>query len=393
MAYSDKSIDYLRKLRESGLDWSEITEEWNDAFAEAEGKKTLNALRKSYKRYMDTEELSDDVLIKNLQTTLNARKRASKVTKENKALTEHLITTDEILTAIQSMLDKSNIKKLKIPKASKKSKKKDNMIMEAMISDTHFGLKTKSFNTEIARSKMRKYANTFIDDAKRQQKNYNLEKINILGLGDYMQSATMHKDSALSCETTNAQQIADSIESLFFDFLLPVASLGIPIEFVGMCGNHDREADKQFTVNPGITYYTYTIYKALEMLCKQTGLKNVKFTIAEDHYHILDVYGSKFLIHHGYLVKKFDQKAMEQEIVKRSGQNGVIISGIRMGHYHNDFVSSCGRYIVNGGLPSDDHFGNMLGYKSRPCQVINYYVDTKKRDNSFYHSFVVQLES
>ena len=81
--WNDKEIKYLKSLREeTDLDWKEITEEMNEQFTE---RRTLNAVRKCYKRYQD-EDISDDVLIKNLKTTATAKKTASKLRKENKVI-------------------------------------------------------------------------------------------------------------------------------------------------------------------------------------------------------------------------------------------------------------------------------------------------------------------
>jgi hypothetical protein len=145
------------------------------------------------------------------------------------------------------------------------------------------------------------------------------------------------------------------------------------------------------TVDPGVTYFTYAIYKAIEQLAKVAKLENVKFNIPTESYLVYNIFGSDFLVEHGDAMKGGTAKELEAQINKRSVQTDKLIKGIRVGHFHNDMVANIGRYIKNGSPVSDDHYGNLLGYKSRPCQLINYYVETD-RDTPYYHTLVVNLE-
>ena len=387
MAWSDKEIKYLKALREeSDLDWKEITEEMNEQFTE---RRTLNATRKAYRRYQD-DDVSEDTLIKNIKSTATAKKTASKLRKENKVIVDNLIGFDDVIQAIES-LKRVKLVKPKIKKAAKKSKKKKGMTMEALLSDLHYGLKTKTFSSSVLRDRLQKYTEAFIDSKKRAEKNYNIDLFRVLLNGDIIQSATMHKGSGAGCDLTNAEQIATAVESLYFDVVLPLAEEGHPVEVIGMSGNHDREQSERFTVDPGKHYFTWAIYTGLSNMCKAAGIKNVNVIIPLSAYHTYECYGSHFLVEHGDWIKKATPEALEQKLMQRSAQVGKILKGIRIGHFHNDFVGNVGRYIVNASPVSDDHYGDGLGYVSRPAQLINYYVETDKRDTSYFHTFVVNL--
>ena len=386
--WNDKEIKYLKALREeSDLDWKEITEEMNEQFTE---KRTLNATRKAYKRFQD-DDVTDDTLIKNIKSTASAKKTASKLRKENKVIVDNLIGFDDVIQAIES-LKKIKLVKPKLKKPLKKSKKKKGMIMEALLSDLHYGLKTKSFDASVLRYRMQKYTRAFIKSKDRAEKSHNIELFRILLNGDIIQSTSFHgAKSEAACDLTNAEQLAVAVESLYFDVILPLAEEGYPVEIIGMSGNHDRFHPDKFTIDPGKHYFTWSIYKGLENMCKAAGLKNVKFIIPLKAYHVYDCFGSKFLVEHGDLIKKGSPESLEKQLMQRSAQVGVILKGIRIGHFHNDFVGNVGRYIVNASPVSDDHYGDCLGYVSRPAQLINYYVDTDERDTSYFHTFVVNL--
>lgn len=388
MGYSDIKIKYIKALVEAhGKKWQTITDAYNDEFEE---KKTTNAIRKVFQRY-EMIDLDDDSLVTNLEKARKAAIENQKLRKTQKALLDHNIDLQDVLDQMKTIVESGTFKKYKIPKV-KKSKKKKNMIIEPLISDIHFGLKTETYNVDVARKSLQTVAKVAKEELNRYEKIYNISKFNILLNGDLIQSSTMHKDSHASCVLTNAEQLAVAVESIFLDLILPLATTGHKIDIIGMCGNHDRESYDRFTVDPGRYYYTYTIYKTLELVCKQSKLKNVNITIPNDPFLVYDIFGSYFLVEHGDLLSgKGSMETLEKQIHKRSVQVGKLIKGIRIGHFHNDLIGSLGRYIINGSSTSNDHYSKGLGYKSRPCQLINYYVETK-RSNPYYHTLVVNLE-
>ena len=109
-----------------------------------------------------------------------------------------------VFQAIES-LKKIKLVKAKIKNRTKKSKKKKGMIMEALLSDLHYGLKTKSFDSGVLRERLRKYTDAFLDSKERSEKNYNIDLFRILLNGDIIQSATMRKGAEAACDLTNAE--------------------------------------------------------------------------------------------------------------------------------------------------------------------------------------------
>lgn len=385
--YTDEQIQFIKDQKEKGLIWRDIATKFNEKFDET---KNPNSVRKAFEMYRDVT-FRKDHFINNMKDKVKTQKRMSVVAKENRMITEERIDMEEILEAIEEMVKDTKWKKIKLPKNSSNKSNKKNMTIEPMLSDIHYGLETKTYNPEIARKRMRAYRQVVEGEVKRCSINYNVEMLHVLLNGDIIQSDSMHKDSQSGCCLTNAEQLVFAVESLMEDFILPLALSGLKMKVVCMYGNHDRESPDKFTVRPGRKYYSYTIYRTLELMCKQLGFQNIEFEIPEGAYKVYEIYGSAFLVEHGDLVKNDTKIALDGQINKRSSQNDQIIKGIRIGHFHNDIISNRGRFIVNGSMVSDDHYGNLLGYKSRPCQIINYYVDTKERDSSYYHSFSVDL--
>src|SRR5690606_17177842 len=113
----------------------------------------------------------------------------------------------------------------------------------------------------------------FLHEMQLHQKNFNVHRIIIALIGDLLESFTIHgKESALSCEFSNPEQIKEAIECLFFDVILPIANTGVQIDIPAVTGNHDRE-DSQYTLNyPGKNNFTWVIYNALDLPIKQSKL-------------------------------------------------------------------------------------------------------------------------
>lgn len=386
--YSDKQIKFIQELRKEGLEYTEIAAEFAEEFGE---KRTAEAMRKTFNRYkLDELDVSDDTLFDTLKGKRRTDVNNSRLRKQRQVLTDYAITVDDLLVEFEETVKKINKSKFGKVAAVAKKKGKTRLIPEMLVSDIHLGLNTETYNEEVAKRRMQYYCESFLKELKRKEKIYDVEKIMINFIGDLIQSNSMHKDSGAACNLTNAQQIAIAIEVFFFDLVLPVAKLGHQVDIIGMSGNHDRERHEKFTVNPGTSYYSYTIYKGIEMLIRQSGFKNVSIEIPNECYHVYTAFGSNFLLEHGDQIKGKTTQALENQLARRQNQFGNLLSGIRIGHYHEDLSGAMGRYIINGSSVSDDHYGNLLGYVSRSSQTINFYVDTD-RDSSYYHSFVVDL--
>jgi len=332
-----------------------------------------------------SKEMSDD-----MYSPMKDMLKDKKLKKVNRVVLDEHITFKEVINEVENLIRNTKFAQYKINKPILRKDKK-RMVIEPMIGDIHYGLKTKAYDLKSARKAVSTVAQVALEEYNRYKLSYNIEKFNLLLMGDLIQSATMHKDSHAYCELTDAQQIATAIESLFEDLILPIARLGHKVDIIGVCGNHDRSSPDKHTVNPGLHYYTYTIYKSLELICKQSGFNNVNFIIPRESYHVYDIFGSHFLVEHGDNAGKGSRKDLEGVINSRSVQTNKLLSGVRIGHFHNEKIGSLGRYIVNGSTVHEDPYGNHLGFKSRPCQLINYYVETD-RSTPYYHSLIVNLE-
>lgn len=324
---------------------------------------------------------------------IREQKEISKYVAElEKKLSEKELFEKQAIGAIKEAIQSIKVEKVSIPKL-KNDHKKSKMTLELMLSDIHYGKKTKTFNLEICRNRMKQLVSVLLQEIKDNDKLYSVEKVIVALLGDIIESYTMHGiESTLGCEFGNAKQMQSAIESLYKDVLIPIAATGLKIEVPCVTGNHDRTEHSRTFNDPGLNNMTWVIYNALKDLCAASGMTNVTFHIPTESYVVLDIYGNQCLYEHGDNTKANTKNAFEALINSRSKQVGKVIDFARFGHYHEFACYDRGRIIVNESVCGQDSYANVLGHNSTAGQTINYYIETKDRPTCFYKSFPVWLK-
>ncbi len=324
---------------------------------------------------------------------IREQKEVNKYVNElEKKLSEKELFEKQILSAIKEAIQSIKIEKLSIPKL-KKDHKKRKMTLELMLSDIHYGKKTKTFNLDVCRARMKQLISVLLQEIEDNNKLYNVEKVIVALLGDIIESYTMHGiESSLGCEFGNAKQMHSAIESLYKDVMIPIAATGLQIEVPCVTGNHDRTEHSRTFNDPGLNNMTWVIYNSLKDLCEASGMTNVKFHIPTESYVVLDIYNNQCLYEHGDNTKANTKNAFEALLNNRSKQVGKVIDFARFGHYHEFACYDRGRIIVNESVCGQDSYANVLGHNSTAGQTINYYIETTERPTCFYKSFPVWLK-
>lgn len=354
---------------------------------------TADQVKGVHRRHAHLFEVGDTVAdIKALKDIARTKKNSSLTAKENRTILQALNDRDDLLDQLSELIE--TLPKLAVlPPPPAVDKTKRAMTVEAMISDVHVGKKTATFNAEICRQRMRKFISTLLQEIERKEAVYNVERVILALIGDLIENAMMHgKESAVNCEFDNAEQIRMAIEIIYTEVIVPVGNTGRKIDAVCISGNHDRAEEKPTFNDPGKASFCWVIYHVLKMLSDQAGYKNINWVIPEGVYATLDIYGDTILYEHADRIKGGnDKKSYAGHMVKRSAQIGKVVKGIRVGHWHEFSCLDNGAVVVNASVPGQDSYAEVNGYNSIPGQVLNFYVKTKNRDNSFFHSFLVQL--
>jgi predicted phosphodiesterase len=272
------------------------------------------------------------------------------------------------------------------------------MTLELLFSDVHYGklidnVEGNYVNLEEIRKRVRKVSESVVKEINRESKSFNVERIIVAMIGDIIENSDFHgMESTRACEFSTARQVSEAIKSIFFDLILPIAMTGIQMDIPCVTGNHDRNGKDKTYQKPGEQNHTHTIYKTLELLCQQAGLKNVKFNIILGLYTSTEVYSNTIVYEHGDELKNLNRDTMANQMNKRQTQLGKLVHFYRVGHWHEPAIYGQGRMIVNGSVPGQDDYADAKGFCSEAIQIMNYYVKTEKRSTCFFRSFPIYLQ-
>lgn len=391
----ENEVAYIINLKETtDLTWVEITDKYNKKFKR---DKNFESIKKCYQRYHNLLESSDNH-VRTLKQIHRVKQTNKYTSKENQSIIDQWIQRDDLLDTISNTVKSMTLHKYKVPTYPKKVKEKKNMTLELIFSDVHYGkyidnIEGNFVDIKVIRERVRKIAESVIKEIAREGKSFNVERVVLAMIGDIIENADFHgQESEKGCEFSTSRQVQEAINSMFYDLVLPIAMTGVDILVPCVTGNHDRVGHNKTYQKPGEDNLTYIIYKTLEMLCVQSGLKNVKFQIATNLYTAIDIYGNTVVYEHGDELKNLNRDTMANQMAKRQVQLGRVVSFFRVGHWHEPVQYGQGRMMVNGSVPGQDDYADNKAFCSEAVQVLNYYVQTEKRKTCFFRSFPIYLQ-
>jgi hypothetical protein len=378
--------DRLIELVKEGLKYAEIR---RVMLGEGFAVKSKDSIRMKWYELRDEAEMS----LKDRQAVRRARTTSNKTARESRKILDGLNLADDLEARFSKLISKVKAKNFEPKNLTFRTEGVD-MIVEVLLSDLHYGKKTKTFNYSVAKKRMKLLAEEVIKAVTDKiDQGYNVTRIDLGMLGDIIESSTMHGPESLkSCEFGNSEQMVKAVDSLYHDFLEPVVHLGIPIVANCVPGNHERTEPKKTFHNPGREYMTFVIYNWLKQLTAKTyPTADVTFNISDGPTLLHDIFGDVVLYEHFDLVKAPTKTALANMLAKRQQQLGVLVEFYRGGHFHESTSFDRGRIMANGCLPGPDDYSDALGFRTEASQTINFYCKTKNRPNSFYYSFMPYL--
>ena len=250
--------------------------------------------------------------------------------------------------------------------------KKNNRTVEILFSDLQIGKVTEHYNTEVAIRALKYYGQEVLNKVLQVKP----ERIVFAALGDNCEDNMKHNiQSAISTDTSNAQQLTNCIREVWKHVLLPLFSLGIPVDFHGVQGNHLSSTIKGMgNFYEGRQGWDFAIYSAWELLSETMGFDHVTFTMPEGIFGTYDIYGKTTVYEHGYELKGQGEGAMQKLKEKRMNNTKKWIDRIVIGDRHHSEIFGCGDYVLNGsffGIAREgvEYSGN-LGFNANPMQTV-----------------------
>lgn len=364
--YSSEIHEFVKQLRSEKYHWDDIATKVNDKF---NSKYSKESIRKAFDR-------------------------------QNKRLEENTDRID-LLTRVQDTWQKDDWVEFR-PELllDYHHFKSEGVIIEILFSDWQIGklinsnFSSDQYNTEIALTRFEQYSAEIINFLKGYDK---IDKIIFASLGDIIESSNkaLKKSHSMSCDIPTTVQIQLSIEQIFKKFLLPLSEAtgrSIPIEVIAITGNHDHDESGMLTFNPGEDQFSYVIYKSLELLCEQAGLKQIRFIIPKGNYLVNPVWKRNHVLYeHGYnYITRYDN--LSRELFRRERQVQKYIKFMRVGDKHSLISFNNYEIVVNGAFFADrqgTEYSGGKGFCSDPCQLTLVY-DTETEE--ILNTYVVRFK-
>lgn len=371
-SWTDKQIEYINKMRsETDLMWDDITDLFNDKFDE---NRTKNAVRKSYKRFNDNDTSSDDTLLKNIKSNITAKKRATKLAKENKVILESHIFESDFLKELDAINKKCPIKLHKNVKLKKK--KKHSRTIVAHLSDTHIGVNIKrkemgginEFNPTVA---ARRFA-FFFKTLSQYKIDHRDETDLVIVLNGDIFAGVIHglEGGVLPMSTQFSLGMRIFSEGISF-----ISQYFSKVKIVGLTGNHDRYMHKD---NKGRQSdqkwdsFATNLYVALDRIFKD--YKNITFDIPSTPYATFKIQGHSFFATHGDTVLNLGNpgKSINTGSITKQVNNISIglkenIDVVMAAHVHKSTFQALDNgssLVINGTLSGTDAFAQSIGILS-----------------------------
>lgn len=331
-----------------------------------------------------------------LVSSRNAKTSNTKLRRDIAALTEAVGTKEALFDSLSEVVEDLNSRGPLDFKPFIGGQVGRPMTVELLLSDLQIGKLQPGYNTQVARKRLYEFGRAALFQIEQKASvGYRIEKVVLGLLGDIIESDKKHKNSARATDTGTAEQMHDAMVAIFEFVVEPLARLGIPMEVVGIAGNHDWDDHGMAMFRPGRDMLSYPLYRSMEYVTRRAGYTNVDWTIPDGSYAVVDFYGQKALYEHGVGVSVTEQ-SMKAHKIKRSEQEKVHLTYFRMGDKHNVSSFNAGQFVVNGAFfgsgAGGEEYSSISGYSSVAAQWMGFHLERDDSRLSLYDSFTIQLD-
>lgn len=321
----------------------------------------------------------DKVLVKETLTITEEhqlKKQNKALRKENVELAQQVVEQENTIELLQRS-EPSSVKPLKIKRAKTK---KPQVAATAFLSDTHFDEVVdpsqiggvNSYNREIADRRLDAFVEKTVLVSKKLFSGFEIVHLDLPFGGD-MVSGNIHEELA----RTNDAEIMDTVDYWSERLTQVVLTLAkeFPTVFVPcVVGNHGRNTRKPRHKGRVRDNFDWLIYTYVRRNVMASGVKNVRFDIAESTDVMWETMGWTYLMTHGDQasggagwggIYSPIMRLNEKKVKSYSGRHKSFDYMI-MGHWHQ--FKDMGEVVVNGSLKGYDEFAHNLNFKPEPPQ-------------------------
>lgn len=367
-AFEEKVTLCLQKLDKSiDLDWSEIVEELG-LNCSADHLRKLSYAYKEYADYVKAKGL--DSIAEDMQKELNEKLieikkktvQLSDLRAEVNRQARYQSRYEQLLEAVKYCYDKaSELKPFYEYEVVLPSE--ENVVREGvlLLSDMHFGQVTENYWNTYNSMEFNKRCEVLTQRVVEISRRHNVQKINILGLGDYI-NGLIHTTTRLSNRESIVEQVSDVSEAI--STIVYNLAKEVPYVTLTMTDDNHSRIFANKSENTDKDSFVPFMKEFIKMRIK--SLPNVVFI--ENHIDsgiaVLDICGCTVVGVHG------DKDGMKTAISRMTSMLRTNIDYLCMAHYHNCKEDTEGEseLIVNGSFGGTDEYAKNLRLHSKPMQ-------------------------
>lgn len=272
---------------------------------------------------------------------------------------------DFVLSMSEAIKDPSPWKKRKGKQSSRQA------VVHSFLSDTHWGEVVKpeeiggmnAYNSEIAKRRLRVVGDKTVDLAEMITLDYEGAEV---WLGGDMFSGVIHRELEMTNDSTIEDALVEWTEELV-RYLRHMADTFGKVHVACMVGNHGRHANDRRMPGKRVALNNadWMLYRNVHMVLKAD--KRFTWDLARGHDTTVEVYGTRYLLHHGYgfrggsgISGALSPLMLGQHrATRQQAYAGKQFDWLCVGHFHQYLVGK--HLIMNGTLKGyDEH-----AYKER----------------------------
>lgn len=231
------------------------------------------------------------------------------------------------------------------------------------------------YNIDIFAQRLNKLYSSLLNIIARHRKDHPIYNLNIFMLGDIVEGRKIFTGQSARITTDIVEQMFKG-QALIANFLRSLAPHFQKVKIWCIPGNHGRVGEKR---GEELAYvnWDHILYRNLEQILSQ--INNIHFNINQQWWQIVDIFGWKFYLEHGEMLKKYwgiswySMERRDNRILQMMRSLKRDYDYYIVGHLHESFEWDKGRgeRIGNGAFVSGNPFAmRELGLITRPTQKL-----------------------
>jgi|TARA_R100000152_G_C6776087_1_gene204995 hypothetical protein len=251
------------------------------------------------------------------------------------------------------------------------------------ISDTQIGKLTSTFDSNIAKQRMKKLAAQTQKIVDTRRSGAKIDKAVIMIGGDVVEGETIFAHQPWVVDSDLWDQAIKVAPKILSDFIIEMSGHFRDLTVTAVPGNHGRSQPKNAGASPRTNFDM--IATVVTRLMVTSAIKDKRITWDVDHdsfYRIVNVEGHNLLLVHGDQISGggglggYPLTGLARKVAGWSGSLPEDWKYIFLGHFHRPMsgVIQDKVFFANGTIESDNDFAlEVIGESGRPCQRVVFF--------------------